>query len=240
MKITNAVGVTKVLPPSIFWKEVPLSIDVPITKHHDGGVRSGKRRVNTRRFEIRGELLSTVTNLDSELDDLYSFLTRSPLKCYQRNDSTRYMKAELISAPRTYINPNDAAEIVITVEALEPYYLADTQASRPSDSAANFTIDVAGSAPAWPIVTLSGGSNPRLINLTNNSDLQYLGGNSGNSVILDAYVRTATRAGINVLDSMNRDTIPNFFNGFYLDPGLNEFSLQGGGAVTMTWYPRWW
>lgn len=233
IKLVNAKGEVKILPPTISVPRMSFDIDTPAQdlQGRDGSVPTGRTTIRSRQFALEGSLYHPgKSEIESELDSLLAFLTHSPLKFYRNKHSERYLTITPQGLPQDWLDRGAEIRIRIPVEAHDPYWYGDKVELTLSGTQ---TITVAGNAPTTPFIETTGNaSNLTVANATAGRQIVVTGVNG--KIRVDSVNDKVTVDGVNQLDRINDEWLA---YGFELLPGDNLFSTNT--EIKLTYKPRW-
>lgn len=120
---------------------------------------------------------------------------------------------------------------------LDPFWASATLKSQSDPVGSGITT--LGDAPVNEslIITFTGGSDPRLTNLTNGDYLEIDDASMSNPVVITIGVGTKTV--VQNSNNVRGKLIRNRPWWFELEPGANTFSLTGGGSCTVQYRDKW-
>ena len=233
IKLVNRLGAQKVLPATIIFKRVPLTINVPGRSLYgrDGAVKTGKSTIQPRQFSLEGRIYyPDKVRIRQELDELLPFLMQVPIEVYRHHEDTRFLQAQPLGAPQDWIDEGAELGLQVPMIALDPYWYGPEVTVQVSGTQ---TVDVDGSAPVAPLVrTLTSAEGLTLLNATTGDELIV----TGNGVIeVDNEDFTCRINGENRLDAVNPEWL---ILGFSLLPGENQ--IETNRAIEMVYRPRWY
>ncbi|MFY9135260.1 MAG: hypothetical protein WAO51_08685, partial [Bacillota bacterium] len=232
-KLVNATGAEKILPETIIFRTVPLTLNVPIQQlvGMDGGVKTGKTTIVPRQFSLEGRIYYPDTEkIGQVFDALRSFLRRPPIEVYRLEQHDRFLLAHPQGAPHSWIDLGKELELSIPMIALDPYWHGPQTTV---EVASAQVVEVDGNAPVSPLVRTTGSvAGLTIINRTNGNELVV----TGTGVIeVDNADFTCRVNGENRLDAVNPEWL---ILGFSLLPGENQ--LETNQAIEIVYRPRWY
>lgn len=246
VRLANRLGATLELPVTISWRRVPLAITVPtvVNAHGHGAVVVGSSRIELRQFTLSGSIYYPSRGAIREAaDELLAFLQHPPIEVFKWPGDERRLFAWPQGVAQEWVDAG--AELVIDIPMVAPdpfWYGAQVVVSQPN--ASQWTVTVAGNAPARPAVTFSITSAGSGITFTGPGGVIVLEGDylSGDVVTVDTarYEAMLTRGAETELinDQFSDEYVA---DGFELVPGENALMYQGPAAtVTLTYRPRWY
>lgn len=233
IKLVNRLGVQRLLPPTIVFKQVPLSISMPYQSLYGrgGGVKTGKATIQPRQFSLEGRIYyPDKMRIRQELDELLPFLMQSPIEVYKHHEDTRFLRAQPLGAPQNWIDEGAELGLQVQMIALDPYWYGPEVTVDVSGTQA---VEVEGTAPVHPLIRTTGSvSGLAVTNHTTNETLIV----SGAGVIeVDNDDFTCRINGENRLDAVNDEWV---LLGFSLVPGENE--IETNRAIEMIYRPKWY
>ncbi len=233
IKLVNATGAEKILPETIIFRTVPLTLNVPIQQlvGMDGGIQTGKTTIQPRQFQLEGRIYyPDKEKIGQVFDALLSFLMHPPIEVYRLNEHDRFLIAHPQGAPHSWIDLDKELELTIPMIALDPYWYGPEVTVQVSGTQ---MVDVDGSAPVSPFVRTTGSvAGLTLINRTNGNELVV----TGTGVIeVDNADFTCRVNGENRLDAVNPEWL---ILGFRLLPGENQ--IETNRAIEIVYRPRWY
>lgn len=249
--IANAFGATKILPPTISWRSVPLEISVPLAELADrpGAVRTGRSRLRPRTIRIEGPIYyPDPAAIRAEVDSILELLSHPPLQVYQHHEDERYLLAWPTGAPQEWIDARREVQLSVSLVAPDPLFNGPQEERVEGEvwSGHSWLIDVDGTAPTHPVITIRvGGTGGPLILYNNTAGLHiHVGGTyqPGDVVVVDTsrYTATLQRGGVET-PIVNRLGDEFLVSGFELEAGENVLLYMGPAAdVAVSWRPRWY
>ena len=234
IRLTNALGAEKILPLTMFFKRVPLEIDVPTQPLYrlDGDVVTGKPTLRPRQFVLDGRIYyPDKDRIERELDSLLSLLMKPPIEVYRQHYHDRFLRAYPLGAPQDWIDGGAELALQIPMVAPDPYWYGPEVEVTVSGTQ---VITVDGTAPACPLIkTASSVIGLMVVNVTTDQEI-LVEGETG-VIEVDSYNYTVTVDDVSRLDLVNDDWL---LAGFELVPGQNE--LMTTTPITLTYRPRWY
>ena len=234
IRLTNALGAEKILPLTMFFKRVPLEIDVPTQPLYrlDGDVVTGKPTLRPRQFVLDGRIYyPDKGRIERELDSLLSLLMKPPIEVYRQHYHDRFLRAYPLGAPQDWIDGGAELALQIPMVAPDPYWYGPEVEVTVSGTQ---VITVDGTAPACPLIkTASSVIGLMVVNVTTDQEI-LVEGETG-VIEVDSYNYTVTVDDVSRLDLVNDDWL---LAGFELVPGQNE--LITTTPITLTYRPRWY
>jgi len=234
IRLTNALGAEKILPLTMFFKRVPLEIDVPTQPLYrlDGDVVTGKPTLRPRQFVLDGRIYyPDKDRIERELDSLLSLLMKPPIEVYRQHYHDRFLRAYPLGAPQDWIDGGAELALQIPMVAPDPYWYGPEVEVTVSGTQ---VITVDGTAPACPLIkTASSVIGLMVVNVTTDQEI-LVEGETG-VIEVDSYNYTVTVDDVSRLDLVNDDWL---LAGFELVPGQNE--LITTTPITLTYRPRWY
>ena len=234
VRLTNALGAEKILPLTMFFKRVPLEIDVPTQPLYrlDGDVVTGKPTLRPRQFVLDGRIYyPDKDRIERELDSLLSLLMKPPIEVYRQHYHDRFLRAYPLGAPQDWIDGGAELALQIPMVAPDPYWYGPEVEVTVSGTQ---VITVDGTAPACPLIkTASSVIGLMVVNVTTDQEI-LVEGETG-VIEVDSYNYTVTVDDVSRLDLVNDDWL---LAGFELVPGQNE--LITTTPITLTYRPRWY
>jgi len=248
--IANAFGATKILPPTISWRSVPLEISVPLAELADrpGAVRTGRSRLRPRTIRLEGPIYyPDPAAIRAEVDSILELLSHPPLQVYQHDADERFLFAWPTGAPQEWIDARREVQLTVNMLAPDPYFYGPENQDVEVITASNhaWTIDVDGTAPTHPLVTLvvrGGFSDPRITLASTGRSIRLVGAFAPGDVIeIDTARYIVRRNGVEEMSLAHEDWL---IGGFALMPGANPLSWSCTGTpdvdVRITYRSRWY
>lgn len=246
MRIVNAVGQQFDFPLSIWMRREPLPISIPALAVGGRSVVTGKPTPSARTLDLEGAFIGlNRANLRSQYDALQTVLSKPPLRFYAREQLTRYLTCYVEQIEAEWRDPRELG-INISLLAPDPVWVADTESSYTAASLGNnatFNLTNSGTAPAPPLIRLTGtGStqNPTLSNLSTGEQIALVGSlANGETLEVDCARMTAKRLpSTNALHQLSSASL----FGLRLDPGVNNMrvNVTGTVGVEVRWRDRWY
>lgn len=248
--IANAFGATKILPPTISWRSVPLEISVPLAELADrpGAVRTGRSRLRPRTIRLEGPIYyADPAMIRSEVDSILELLGHPPIQVYQHHEDERYLLAWPTGAPLEWIDARRETQLSVTLVAPDPFFCGPLmeETHRITDSESGWSMEVIGTAPTYPLVRMtvySGFSDPRIVIAATGRSIRLEGSFAAGDVVeIDTERFVIRHNGIEALSLAHEDWL---VGGFALMPGSNMIAWICSGTpdvdITMTYRPRWY
>ena len=236
VKLVNALGAEKVLPPTIMLKRVPLDIVVPSQAlvGAPGEIRTGRSTLAARRFSLEGRIYyPDRAQIEQEFDSLATFLMRVPLQVYRRSEHDRFLFAYPTGAPQDWIDHGAELALSVPMVALDPYWRGPEATAEVTGTQ---TIEVEGSAPTLPVIKTAGAETAVTIsNAATGQSIVVTGLSSAGIIEIDCANYTCTVGGAGRLDLIDDDW---FASGFELRPGENEITTTK--PIELVYRPRWY
>lgn len=236
VKLVNALGTEKILPPTIMLKRVPLDIVVPSQSlvGRAGEVKTGTSTLAARRFSLEGRIYDpNRTQIEQEFDSLMAFLMCAPLQVYRRSEHDRFLVVHPQGAPQDWIDHGAELALSVPLVALDPYWYGPEVTVTVTGTQA---IEVGGSAPTFPVVRTEGPEAAVTVTNTTTGQSIVITGLSVVGVIeIDCANFTVTVGGAGALDHVNEGW---FASGFELRPGENE--IMTTKPIELVYRPRWY
>lgn len=235
VRLTNALGAEKILPLTMFFKQVPFDLHLPLQQLYgrDGAVKTGKTTIPPRQFVLDGRIYypGDKGRIERELDSILSFLIHPPVEVYRLHTHDRFLRAYPLGAPQDWIDLGIELGLRIPMIALDPYWYGQ-EVTVQVDGTQTITVD--GTAPTYPLITTAWSvSNLTVSNLLTGKEFVVAGATG--VIEVDNADHTVTVGGINRLDLVNEDW---FLAGFDLLPGQNRITTNT--PITVTYRPRWY
>ncbi len=248
IQLRNRLGATITLPATISWRRVPFAIRAPVVDnaHGDGSIVIGRHRLEARQFRLSGSIYyPSRERIRQEADTILSFLQHRPIEVFKWPGSERRLYAYPQGMSQDWLDAG--AELVVDIPMLAPDpYWYGAEVEEAEDEADEWEIEVAGTAPTHPIVTVhaaTAGAAMTVRQLETELCI-YVSGpfQAGDLVTVDTAAFTATlhRGGIEmpIIDQLGDEFVA---RGFVLVPGTNVLQYTGPSAdVTLTYRPRWY
>ncbi len=234
IKLTNALGAEKVLPLTMFFKRVPLEIEVPSQPLFglDGDVVTGKPTLRPRQFVLDGRIYyPDKDRIERELDSLLSLLMKPPIEVYRQHYHDRFLRAYPLGAPQDWIDDGAELGLQIPMIAPDPYWYGPEVTVQVSGTQ---VLQVDGTAPTYPLITTAGSVSSLVVSNALTGKEFAVAGATG-VIEVDNADHIVTVDGINRLDLVNEDW---FLAGFDLLPGHNQITTNT--PITVTYRPRWY
>ena len=234
IKLTNALGAEKILPLTMFFKRVPLEIEVPSQPLFglDGDVVTGKPTLRPRQFVLDGRIYyPDKDRIERELDSLLSLLMKPPIEVYRQHYHDRFLRAYPLGAPQDWIDEGAELALQIPMVAPDPYWYGQEVEVVVTGTQ---TITVDGTAPTHPLIVTTGPvSNLTVYNTLTGKDIVVNGATGIVEVDNDQFAVTVSD--INRLDLVNESWL---LYGWELLPGENQITTNT--PIAMTYRPRWY
>jgi hypothetical protein len=231
---------------------VPLSASFPKGEpvelpYHDAGVEGLYRPSGAMDIPIEADLRYTdpsgaVTHIDKGPGHVFE--NRSELlKLFGRTDSTRWLQATFphlgdIEVPfRVIIPPSTGTphfRNLWFLRTLDSYWREQAQRTGVNPVP---TITVAGDAPVGDgVYTFSGTNGVQRATHTDSGDyIEVNDDTTVNPVVVDLLAGTVTQLGTPVPNSATFSTP----RGIWLQPGVNNMTISGGGSLAVDLYEKW-
>lgn len=236
VKLVNALGAEKILPPTIALKRVPLDIVVPSQSlvGRAGEVKTGRSTLAARRFSLEGRIYDpNRTQIEQEFDSLMAFLMCAPLQVYRRSEHDRFLVVHPQGAPQDWIDHGAELALSVPLVALDPYWYGPEVTVTVTGTQ---TVTVEGSASAFPVIrTVGSVSGLAVTNATTGQSIVVTGLSVAGVIEVDCANFTVTVGGAGALDHVNESW---FASGFELRPGENEITTTT--PVKVVYRPRWY
>jgi phage-related protein len=237
IRLTNALGAEKILPLTMFFKRVPLEIDVPTQPllGLDGGVVTGKPTLRPRQFTLEGRIYhpGDKERIRQDLDALLAFLMHPPIEVYREHHHDRCLIAYPLGAPQDWIDRGAELALQIPMVAPDPYWYGPEVEVTVSGTQ---TLTVGGTAPTYPLITTAG-SVSRLVvsNALTGQEFTVTGATGVIEVDCDKRNMSVTVDGANRVDLIDDDWV---LHSWALLPGENQITTNT--PITLTYRPRWY
>lgn len=236
VKLVNALGAEKVLPPTIALKRVPLDIAVPSQTllGRSGEVKTGRSTLAARRFSLEGRIYHPDREqIEQEFDSLMAFLMCAPLQVYRRSEHDRFLVVHPQGAPQDWIDHGAELALNVPLVALDPYWYGPEVTVIVTGTQ---TVEVEGSASAFPVIrTVGSVSGLAVTNTTTGQSIVVTGPSSAGVIEIDCANYTCTVDGTSRLDLIDESW---FVDGFELRPGENEITTTK--PIELVYRPRWY
>ena len=232
IKLVNRLGTEEQLPLTMALADVPLDRAVPaaaLAGAH-GSVRVGPATLQARQITLEGSLYFADGTMQAKLDALLAFLMESPIEVYRKETDTRCLIAHLAGAPQRWI---DETEVGLSIALLAPdphWYGAEVTVGVTGTE----DVVVAGSAPAYPIITTVGSAAGLTVSNAATTQSIVVTGVTG-VISIDANRYTCTVGGTSRLDTVNEAWLT---SGFALLPGANAITTNR--QLSIKYRPRWY
>jgi len=236
IKLTNALGAEKILPLTMFFKRVPLEIEVPSQPLFglDGDVVTGKPTLRPRQFTLEGRIYHpNKERIRQELDSILSFLMHPPIEVYRHHTHDRFLRARALGAPQDWIDLGAELSLQIPMIAHDPYWYGPEVTVNISGTQ---TITVEGTAPTYPLITTAGSVSSLVVsNALTGQGFVVAGATGVIEVDCDKRNMSVTVGGINRVDLIDDDWV---LHSWPLLPGENQITTNT--PITVTYRPRWY
>ena len=236
IKLTNALGAEKILPLTMFFKRVPLEIEVPSQPLFglDGDVVTGKPTLRPRQFVLDGRIYyPDKDRIERELDSLLSLLMNPPIEVYRQHYHDRFLRAYPLGAPQDWIDDGAELGLQIPMIAHDPYWYGPEVTVNISGTQ---TITVDGTAPTYPLITTASSVSSLVVsNALTGQELVVTGASGVIEVSCDPRDMTVKIGGANRLDCIDEDWL---IGGWELVSGANQITTNT--PITVTYRPRWY
>ena len=236
IKLTNALGAEKILPLTMFFKRVPLEIEVPSQPLFglDGDVVTGKPTLRPRQFVLDGRIYyPDKDRIERELDSLLSLLKKPPIEVYRQHYHDRFLRAYPLGAPQDWIDDGAELGLQIPMIAHDPYWYGPEVTVNISGTQ---TITVDGTAPTYPLITTASSVSSLVVsNALTGQELVVTGASGVIEVSCDPRDMTVKIGGANRLDCIDEDWL---IGGWELVSGANQITTNT--PITVTYRPRWY
>jgi phage-related protein len=236
IRLTNALGAEKILPLTMFFKRVPLEIEVPSQPLFglDGGVVTGKPTLRPRQFVLDGRIYyPDKGRIERELDSLLSLLMKPPIEVYRQHYHDRFLRAYPLGAPQDWIDLGAELSLQIPMIAHDPYWYGQEVTVTVSGTQ---TITVDGTAPTYPLITTASSVSSLVVsNALTGQEFIVAGAAGVIKVDCDKRNMSVTVGGINRVDLIDDDWV---LHSWALLPGENQITTNT--LVTLTYRPRWY
>lgn len=236
VKLVNALGAEKVLPPTIALKRVPLDIAVPsqTLPGRSGEVKTGRSTLAARRFSLEGRIYHPDREqIEQEFDSLMAFLMHSPLQVYRRSEHDRFLVVHPQGAPQEWIDHGAELALNVPLVALDPYWYGPEVTVTATGTQ---TVTVEGSASAFPVIrTVGSMSGLAVTNATTGQSIVVTGLSVAGVIEIDCANYTCMVDGTSRLDLIDESW---FVDGFHLVPGDNEITATT--PVELVYRSKWY
>ncbi len=236
IKLTNALGAEKILPLTMFFKRVPLEIEVPSQTLFglDGDVVTGKSTLRPRQFVLDGRIYCPDKDrIERELDSLLSLLMNPPIEVYRQHYHDRFLRAYPLGAPQDWIDDGAELGLQIPMIAPDPYWYGPEVTVNISGTQ---TITVDGTAPTYPLITTASSVSSLVVsNVLTGQEFVVTGATGVIKVDCDKRSMSVTVGGINRIDLIDDDWV---LHSWALLPGENQITTNT--PITVTYRPRWY
>jgi len=236
IRLTNALGAEKILPLTMFFKRVPLEIEVPSQPLFglDGDVVTGKPTLRPRQFVLDGRIYyPDKDRIERELDSLLSLLMNPPIEVYRQHYHDRFLRAYPLGAPQDWIDGGAELGLQIPMIAHDPYWYGPEVTVNISGTQ---TITVEGTAPTYPLITTARSVSSLMVsNALTGKEFVVAGATGVIEVDCDKRNMSVTVGGINRVDLIDDDWV---LHSWALLPGENRITTNT--PITVTYRPRWY
>jgi phage-related protein len=236
IKLTNALGAEKILPLTMFFKRVPLEIEVPSQPLFglDGDVVTGKPTLRPRQFVLDGRIYyPDKDRIERELDSLLSLLMSPPIEVYRQHYHDRFLRAYPLGAPQDWIDDGAELGLQIPMIAPDPYWYGPEVTVNISGTQ---TIAVEGTAPTYPLITTASSVSSLVVsNALTGKEFVVAGATGVIEVDCDERNLSVTVGGVNRIDLIDDDWV---LHSWALLPGENQITTNT--PITVTYRPRWY
>jgi len=236
IRLTNALGAEKILPLTMFFKRVPLEIEVPSQPLFglDGDVVTGKPTLRPRQFVLDGRIYyPDKDRIERELDSLLSLLMKPPIEVYRQHYHDRFLRAYPLGAPQDWIDDGAELGLQIPMIAHDPYWYGPEVTVNISGTQ---TITVEGTAPTYPLITTAGSVSSLVVsNALTGQEFVVTGATGVIEVDCDKRNMSVTVGGINRVDLIDDDWV---LHSWALLPGENQITTNR--PITLVYRPRWY
>jgi phage-related protein len=236
IKLTNALGAEKILPLTMFFKRVPLEIEVPSQPLFglDGDVVTGKPTLRPRQFVLDGRIYyPDKDRIERELDSLLSLLMKPPIEVYRQHYHDRFLRAYPLGAPQDWIDDGAELGLQIPMIAHDPYWYGPEVTVNISGTQ---TITVEGTAPTYPLITTASSVSSLVVsNALTGKEFVVAGATGVIDVDCDKRNMSVTVGGVNRIDLIDDDWV---LHSWALVPGENPITTNT--PITVTYRPRWY
>jgi phage-related protein len=236
IRLTNALGAEKILPLTMFFKRVPLEIEVPSQPlfRLDGDVVTGKPTLRPRQFVLDGRIYyPDKDRIERELDSLLSLLMKPPIEVYRQHYHDRFLRAYPLGAPQDWIDVGAELGLQIPMIAHDPYWYGPEVTVNISGTQ---TITVDGTAPTYPLITTASSVSSLVVsNALTGQEFVVAGATGVIEVDCDERNMSVTVGGINRIDLIDDDWV---LHSWALLPGANQITTNT--PIMVTYRPRWY
>lgn len=236
VRLTNALRAEKILPLTMFFKRVPLEIEVPSQPLFglDGDVVTGKPTLRPRQFVLEGRIYHpNKERIRQELDSILSFLMHPPIEVYRHHTHDRFLRAHALGAPQDWIDLGAELSLQIPMIAHDPYWYG------PEVEVTVFgtqTITVEGTAPTYPLITTAGSVSSLVVsNALTGKEFVVEGATGVIGVDCNKRSMSVTVGGVNRIDLIDEDWV---LHSWELLPGVNRITTNT--PITLVYRPRWY
>ena len=242
IKLVNALGATKILPPSMSWRLNRFEVSRPnVRLYGDGAVPVGKNTIEPRQLTLSGSIFyPSKLQIAEEVDSIVSFLQHPPIQCYRKETDERYLICYPTAIPQEVLDGGAEIALDIHMTAFDPYwYGVETVMS--ASGLGPLVLDCAnsGNAPTLPIIRGTVGGDILITNTNNGNKIELLGLIAGDSIYIDCANMYIAINGEPALLWANNEWL---LYSLSLLPGNNKITVEGPGTKTIeiTYRPRWY
>jgi len=236
VRLTNALGAEKILPLTMFFKRVPLEIEVPSQPLYglDGDVVTGKPTLRPRQFVLDGRIYyPDKGRIERELDSLLSLLMHPPIEVYRHHTHDRFLRAHALGAPQDWIDLGAELSLQIPMIAHDPYWYGPEVTVQVSGTQ---VLQVDGTAPTYPVIKTTWSASSLVVsNALTGQEFVVAGATGVIEVDCDKRNMSVTVGGINRVDLIDDDWV---LHSWALLPGANQITTNT--PITVTYRPRWY
>jgi phage-related protein len=236
VRLTNALGAEKILPLTMFFKRVPLEIEVPSQPLYglDGDVVTGKPTLRPRQFTLEGRIYyPNKERIRQELDSILSFLMHPPIEVYRHHTHDRFLRAHALGAPQDWIDLGAELSLQIPMIAHDPYWYGQEVTVNISGTK---TVTVDGTAPTYPLITTASSVSSLVVsNALTGQEFVVAGATGVIKVDCDERNMSVTVNGANRVDLIDDDWV---LHSWALLPGENQITTNT--PITLVYRPRWY
>ena len=236
VKLVNGLGTEKALPITLSFPDIPLNINTPTQQLYGrpGSVRTGVSTVQSRQIAIDGSLYDAdPAQIRQKADELLTFLAVPPIEVYRRSTEDRCLIARLSGVTQRWMDDDAELQLRIALSVLDPFWHGPQTTAEVTGTQ---TIEVGGSAPAFPVIKTAGAETAVTIsNTTTGQSIVVTGLSSAGVIEVDCANYTCTVGGAGRLDLIDESW---FASGFELRPGDNEITTTA--AIELVYRPRWY
>lgn len=128
-----------------------------------------------------------------------------------------------------------AGRVAVEFRLMDGYWLSPADIDSGPITSTSFALDIPGdvTTPRVKVVFSGTASTSRLTNVTTGGWLEFASTTATHAATLDVWEFTAVRNSANVLSSVNYSQPDKVRYWFGLRPGVNQFTLSGGGTVRL-------